>query len=116
MARVVALIDNGWSEVVRLAIPARHAEAITSRPLLLTAGGNQTHHQGQPRLTLTSHHAHTRKGQRLFHGIRPFFGECRATAEQLGWAALWRQILSRVVAAWLKGRALTPPPLIPAPP
>jgi len=115
MARVVALIDNWWSLFVRRAIPTRHAEAITSRPLLLTAVGKQTHHQGHTRLTLTSQHAHTRKGQRLLQGIRTFLDECRATAEQLGWAALWRKILSRVFAAFLKGRALTPPPLIPAP-
>lgn len=116
MARVVALIYNWWSLFVRLAIPTRHAEAITSRPLLLTAVGKQTRHQGQTRLTLTSQHAHTRKVQRLLCSIRTFLRECRTTAEQLGWAALWRKILSRIFAAFLQGRALTPPPLLSHPP
>ena len=35
MARIVALISNGWSLFVRLADPNQHTEAITSRPLLL---------------------------------------------------------------------------------
>lgn len=116
MARVVALIDNWWALFVRLAIPTRHAEAITSRPRLLTAVGKQPRHQGQTRLTLTSQHAHTRKVPRLLGSSRAFFRECRAPAEQLGWAALWRKILSRLFAAFLQGRTLTPPPLLPAPP
>ena len=44
MARIIALIYNWWSLFVRLAIPEKHAEAITSRPLLLNAVGKQTTH------------------------------------------------------------------------
>lgn len=64
MARQIALLYNWWSLFVRLAIPRRHAEALTSRPLLLTAVGKQTWHQGQTRLTLTSTHAKTGQVQR----------------------------------------------------
>ena len=32
MARQLALIYNWWSLFVRLALPRRHAEALTSRP------------------------------------------------------------------------------------
>ena len=35
LARIVALIYNWWSLFTRLAIPNRHTEATTSRPLLL---------------------------------------------------------------------------------
>jgi hypothetical protein len=44
IARMAALVYNWWSLFVRLAIPERHAEAITSRPLLLYAVGKQTWH------------------------------------------------------------------------
>jgi hypothetical protein len=39
MARTIALVYNWWSLFTRLAIPEKHAEAITSRPLLLNAVG-----------------------------------------------------------------------------
>ncbi len=32
MARIVALVFNWWSLCVRLAVPGRHTEAVTSRP------------------------------------------------------------------------------------
>lgn len=115
MARVVALIYNWWSLFVRLAIPSRHAEAITSRPLLLTAVGKQTRHQGQTKLTLTSAHANTDSIHRALRRLQRFFTDCRVTAEQLGWAALWRKMLSRIFVAFLRGRSLRPPPLLPHP-
>ncbi len=112
MARQIALIYNWWSMFVRLAIPRRHAEAITSRPLLLTAVGTQTRHQGQTTLTLTSAHAQT--GQ-IQQALRTFFADCRATAEPLGWAALWRKMLRRIVVVFLRGSPLRSPPEIPQP-
>ena len=115
MARHIALIYNWWSMFVRLAIPRRHAEAITSRPLLLTAVGKQTQHQGQTKLTLTSTHAKTGQIQRALRVLRNFFADCRATAEQLGWAALWRKMLSRIFMAFLRGKPLRPPPELPHP-
>ena len=115
MARQIALIYNWWSMFVRLAIPRRHAEAITSRPLLLTAVGTQTRHQGQTTLTLTSAHAQTGQIQQALRGLRTFFADCRATAEPLGWAALWRKMLSRIVVVFLRGSPLRSPPEIPQP-
>ena len=44
MAHLVALIYNWWSLFVRLADLQKHTEAITSRPLLLSAIGRQTRH------------------------------------------------------------------------
>ena len=57
LARIVTLIYNWWSLFTRLAIPNRHTEAITSRPLLLHGIGRQTTHQNQTTLTITSSHA-----------------------------------------------------------
>ena len=53
LARSVALIYNWWSLFVRLADPEHHREAITSRPLLLTALARRTYHAGQVQLPPT---------------------------------------------------------------
>lgn len=82
MSRQIALIYNWWSMFVRLAIPRRHAEAITSRPSLLMAAGTQTRHQGETTLTLTSAHAQTGQIQRALWGAASLFrrlsGNCGA--------------------------------------
>lgn len=54
MARITALIDDGWSLFVRLADPGPHTEAISLRPLLLHAIGHNTRHAGQARVTITN--------------------------------------------------------------
>jgi hypothetical protein len=41
MARMIALVYNWWNLFMRLAIPEKHHEAITSRPLLLSSIGRQ---------------------------------------------------------------------------
>jgi hypothetical protein len=57
LARTIAVIYNWWSFFTRLAIPSRHTEAITSRPLLLNGVARQTTHSNQTMLTITSMHA-----------------------------------------------------------
>jgi Transposase DDE domain group 1 len=48
LARIIALIYNWWSLYTRLAIPHRHTEATTSRPLLLYGVARQTRHAHPP--------------------------------------------------------------------
>ena len=50
MARFIALIYNWWNLFVRLAEPDRHLEAITSRPLLLSAIAERSRHARQTTL------------------------------------------------------------------
>ena len=58
MARFIALIYNWWNLFVRLAEPDRHLEAITSRPLLLSAIAVRSRHARQTTLNnLASSHA-----------------------------------------------------------
>ena len=57
LAGVVALVYNWWSLFVHLAEPDHHREAITTRPLLLTAVARQTQHAGQVKLTISNVHA-----------------------------------------------------------
>jgi hypothetical protein len=115
MARVIALIYNWWSLFVRLAIPDKHAEAITSRPLLLEAVGKQTVHGRQTTLTLTSTHAKAGKTRELLTVLGAFLREIRTNAEQLGREGIWRKILEKIFQWFLKGRPLAPPPLLPSP-
>ena len=83
MARSVALVFNWWNLYVRLADPDHHLEAITSRPLLLTAIGRQTQHAGRTTLHVSSppgRHGWTRL---VFTRIGAFFADLRRTAEQV---------------------------------
>jgi hypothetical protein len=115
MARIIALVYNWWSLYVRLAIPERHAEAITSRPLLLYGVGQQTRHGGQTRLTITPMHAQAHMAQRVLTSLNSFLSEVKATARQLDWTQRWRTILSRIFTTILAGRPLASPNLLPAP-
>jgi hypothetical protein len=47
MARITALIYNWWTIFMRLGIPDKHAEAITSRPLALHGIARQTRHSNR---------------------------------------------------------------------
>jgi hypothetical protein len=60
MARIVAQVYNWWTIHAGLAVPYRHAEAITSRPLLLYTVGRQARHAGQTVLLLTRIHERRR--------------------------------------------------------
>jgi len=111
-ARAVALIYNWWSLFARLAVPDRHAEAITSRPLLLHAIGRQTHHGGQTIVALTSLHGKGEAVRRALTSINACLRDLRANAEQWTAPELWRRLLSRIFAPLLDGRLLRPPPLL----
>ena len=72
MARLIALVYNWWTLYVRLADPAHHHEALTTRSLLLNAVARQTRHPGQTRLTVTSSHGHREQVRQAFAGIAIF--------------------------------------------
>jgi len=109
MARHTALIYNWWSLFVRLAIPEKHTEAMTSRPLLLHAVARQTRHANQTTLTITSSHAKSGTVARILRRLTKFFARLRSNAEQLDWRTRWRFILSRIFVKYLRGRILGSP-------
>jgi hypothetical protein len=115
MVRIVALTYNWWSLYVRLAIPERHAEAITSRPLLLHGVAKQTIHAGQKTITITCLHAQGPVYQQVLKRMAAFLEGIRTIARQLTWEQRWRLILSKVFEYMLRGRPLGPPGLLPAP-
>jgi hypothetical protein len=109
MARSVALVVNWWNLFVRLADPDHHREAITSRPLLLTAIGRQTQHAGRTTLHVSSPHGRHGWARQAFTRIGVFFAELRQTAEQLTPLERWYRILSQALVKYLRGRRLEPP-------
>jgi hypothetical protein len=113
MARTIALVYNWWSLFTRLAIPEKHAEAITSRPLLLNAVGKQTTHSGRTTVTVTSMHAKAPQMRSALQAISLFLATIRDAAEQLTHPQKWLLILSQVFCVFLKGRKLRQPQFIP---
>jgi hypothetical protein len=115
MARITALTDNWWSLFVRLADPSQHTEAITSRPLLLTAPARLTRHGGQTRLTISHPHAEAPWVEAACRKIADVFSTLRRTAEQWTPLQCWYRLLSRALVKYLHGRQLQPPAALPAP-
>lgn len=115
MARIIALVYNWWSLFVRLAIPDYHAEAITSRPLLLHGVGKQTSHGGQRTITITSSHSQSQWIQGILESLNTFLLKEKATARHLSWSERWRRILSKIFAKLLGGRPLATPNMLPIP-
>jgi hypothetical protein len=87
----VALIYNGWSLFVRLALPEARHEAITSRPGLMSSLGRRTEHAGQTTITLSGWHAHFDKAQaipmRLSAQLQHWANQA---AEPLGASSVWQ--------------------------
>ena len=115
VARMIALIYNGWSLFVRLAEPDKHLEAIVSRPLLLHAVGKQTTHAAQKTLTISSTHGRESHVRKVYERITLFFNELKAIAPQLTRIQCWYRILSEAMKKYLGDRLLQPPDLITAP-
>jgi len=115
MARTTALIYNWWSLFVRLADPKKHTEAITSRPLLLSAIGRRTRHANQIQLTITASHAEAQFAERQYRRIAALLNSLRINAEQFNPMQRWCRILSEALIKYLQGRQLSPPPWLSAP-
>lgn len=101
MARMVALVYNGWNLFVRLAQPHKHFEAISSRPLLLHGVATQTRHAGQIRMTITRTHAKQATIQAVLTNLAGFLNSLKATAEQLTSAQRLQAILVRAFAKFM---------------
>jgi hypothetical protein len=102
LARSIAVIYNWWSLFTRLAIPNRHTEAITSRPLLLNGVARQTTHRNQTTLTLTSVQAQAPAVRRVLHAVSLFLQRLRQTAEQLTSGNRWAAVLRFIFRDWLR--------------
>jgi len=97
MARLIALVYNGWNLFVRLVIPEKHHEAITSRPLLLSSVGRLTKHDRQKKLVITSTHGGITKLQSAYQRLVRFFNELKSNAPQLNSTECWVLILVKAM-------------------
>jgi hypothetical protein len=84
-----------------LAIPNRHTEAMTSRPLLLNGVARQTTHANQATLTITSMHAHAPAVRQALETVSAFLQRVRQTAEQFTSPQRWRAVLRFIFRDWL---------------
>lgn len=109
VSRMIALIYNWWNLFVRLAVPDKHLEAITSRPLLLHGVGKLVNHSGQKTITITQSHGRRYDVMAAYKRISEFFDRLKHTAPQLTPIECWCRILSEAVKKFLKGRQLYPP-------
>lgn len=97
MAQMIALIYNWWNLYSRLALPDKHHEAITSRPLLLSSIGRLVSSAGQKRLKLTSMHGHCAKLVDIYRDLRAVFQQLQSTTPQLNAKERWAQIIRLIL-------------------
>jgi hypothetical protein len=83
MARITALIYNWWTIFMRLGIPDKHAEAITSRPLALHGIARQTRHSNRVTVEVASKHAKAPLIASALTKVSGFLQRIKASAEQL---------------------------------
>jgi hypothetical protein len=106
MARITALIYNWWTIFMRLGIPEKHAEAITSRPLALHGIARRTRHANQTTVEVTSTHSKALVIAEALTKVSGFLKRIKTTAEQLTQVARWRLILSVAFQYFLRGKVL----------
>ena len=106
MARITALIYNWWTIFMRLGIPDKHAEAVTSRPLALYGIARRTRHSNQTTVEVTSTHSKAGLMAQALIKVSAFLKRIKATAEQLTQTARWRLILSAAFQGFLRGKIL----------
>lgn len=110
MARLTALVCNWWNVFVRIAEPAEHMEAITSRPELLHLIAMVVTHGGKKVLRFCSHHENADHVKRAFDRIHLVFSRIVSIAGQLTRSMVWAIHLSVAFYAWLRGKVLQVPP------
>ena len=106
MARINALIYNWRTIFMRLGIPDKHAEAITSRPLALQGIARLTRHANQTTVEITSTHSKAPLIAEALNTVSSFLKRIKAIAEQLTPSTRWRLILSKAYQVFLRGKVL----------
>lgn len=101
-------IFNWWSLYTRLALPGKHTEAATNRPMLVYGLGKKTRHSQQTRLTVTSNHGRTKQIQAIFTTVGEFLKRLAQRAEQLNGKDRWTLLLKIILREFYQKRARTP--------
>ena len=106
MGRIIALVYNWWTIFMRLGIPEKHAEAITSRPLALHGIARQTRHGNQTTVEITSTHAKASQIAEILTKVSGFLKRIKITAGQLTEKERWKLILSAAFRQFLGGKVI----------
>src|SRR6266576_773232 len=106
MGRIIALVYNWWTIFMRLGIPDKHAEAITSRPLALHGIARQTRHGNQTTVEITNTLAKASQIAEMLTKVSGFLERIRTTADQLAQGERWKLILSAAFRYFLGARSL----------
>jgi hypothetical protein len=106
MGRIIALVYNWWTIFMRLGIPDKHAEAVTSRPLALHGIARQTRHGNQTTVEITSTHAKASQIAKILTRVSGFLKRIKAIAEQLTQRERWKLILSAAFRQFLGGKVI----------
>jgi hypothetical protein len=101
MARMIALVYNWWNLFSRLAIPDKHHEAITSRPLLLSSIGQLTRSGRQYKMVINNTHAEKGKIRAAYARIHEYLETVKATATQFTKWEIWQQMAIKCVEYFL---------------
>ncbi len=106
MGRIIALVYNWWTIFMRLGIPDKHAEAITSRPLALHGIARQTRHGNQTTVEITSTHAKASRIAEILGKVSGFLKRIKVSAEQLTQEERWKLILSAAFRQFFGGKVI----------
>lgn len=106
MARITAQIYNWWTLFVRWVNPEKHAEAITSRPLMLYGVARESKHAGQRTIRITPMHAKGKENSEKVGLISSILNKIKKVAEQFNPVEIWKRVLSLIFIKFLKGRIL----------
>lgn len=106
MVRVIAQVYNWWTLFVRWVEPGRHAEAVTSRPLMLYGVATEIQHGRQTTLRITSMHGKVEEVCKKMCLISSILHKIKRCAEQFSPLVIWRGVLSVIFAKFLKGKIL----------
>ena len=106
MGRIIALVYNWWTIFMRLGIPDKHAEAITSRPLALYGIARQTRHGNQTTVEITSTHAKAAQVAEILTRVSAYLKRIKTIAEQLTQRERWKLILSAAFRHFLGGKVI----------
>ena len=100
-AQAVALIYNWWNLYLRMIEPRKHLEAITARPLLMTAVARVSEHANQRLIRITPLHAFASQAIQGLQAVSAKLKECKRAAEQLHGVTAWELICQHIRATLL---------------
>ncbi len=106
MARMIAQIYNWWTLFARWINPEKHAEAITSRPLMLYGVAREVNHAGQKMIRITPMHGKAKENCEKVSFISYILNKIKGIAEHFSPTEIWKRVLSLIFIKFLKGRIL----------